>query len=191
VHVAERGVDAALGGDCVTSRGEELGNASRVEAGLGQTESGTQTGAAGTDNEGIVLMVLFTPRVNSSGSSKIARIPAGVTYDDRVLAADQRRCLLRPERPVGEDAGCKQRNVSAAMLPNSRAGHWVTYQPAVLWKRRGSGHARAVRVGPRVSQTGTFRIARKTEREQSAKPTGAEESRKTHRRRRGQPSPSH
>ncbi len=58
VHVAERGVDAALGGDCVASRGEELGDASRVEAGLGQAEGGTQTGAAGADNERIVLMVL-------------------------------------------------------------------------------------------------------------------------------------
>ena len=58
MHVAERGVDATLSGDCVTSRGEELGDASRVEAGLGQAEGGTQTGAAGTDNERIVLMVL-------------------------------------------------------------------------------------------------------------------------------------
>jgi hypothetical protein len=111
VHVAERGVDAALGGDRVASRGEELGNAGRVEASLGQAEGGTQTGAAGTDDERIVLMVLVQPKVNSLCPSDTAQIPAEgegrgeATYDDGVFAADERRCLLRTERPVGENAG--------------------------------------------------------------------------------------
>jgi hypothetical protein len=106
VHVAERGVDAALGGDRVASRGEELGNAGRVEASLGQAEGGTQTGAAGTDDERIVLMVLVQPKVNSLClSDNTARIAAEATYDDGVFAADERRCLFRTKRPVGEDAG--------------------------------------------------------------------------------------
>ena len=59
VHVAEGGVDATLGGDGVASGREELGDTGRVEASLGETESGTETGATGTDDESIVLVVLF------------------------------------------------------------------------------------------------------------------------------------
>lgn len=73
VHVAERGVDAALSSDRVASRGEKLGDASRVEAGLGQAEGSTQTGAAGTNNDGVILMVLFflSHKVNSFCSSNL------------------------------------------------------------------------------------------------------------------------
>ena len=58
MHVAERSVDTTLGSDGVRSGGEELGNAGSVEASLGETESGTETGTAGTDNDGIELVVL-------------------------------------------------------------------------------------------------------------------------------------
>jgi hypothetical protein len=57
VHVAERGVDAALGGDRMTPRWEELGDTGCVETGLGKTEGGAQTGATGSDNDCVVLMV--------------------------------------------------------------------------------------------------------------------------------------
>lgn len=46
-HVAERGVDATLGGDSVRSGREQLGDARRLEARLGETERGTETGTAG------------------------------------------------------------------------------------------------------------------------------------------------
>lgn len=42
----------------MTSRGEKLRNTGSVEASLGQTEGGTQTGTASTDDNGIVLVVL-------------------------------------------------------------------------------------------------------------------------------------
>jgi hypothetical protein len=58
MHVSESSVDAALGGDGVTSRGEELGDAGCVETGFGETEGGAQTGTAGTDDNRVVLMVL-------------------------------------------------------------------------------------------------------------------------------------
>jgi hypothetical protein len=45
----------------MTSRGEKLRDTGCVEPGLGQTESSTETGATGTDNEGIVLVVLSQP----------------------------------------------------------------------------------------------------------------------------------
>ena len=58
VHIAEGGVDATLSSNRVRSRGEELRDTGRVEAGFGQTEGGTETGATGTNNEGIVLVIL-------------------------------------------------------------------------------------------------------------------------------------
>jgi hypothetical protein len=75
VHVAECGVNTTLGSDCVTSCGEQLGDAGRVEASLGKTEGRTQTGTAGTDDDGVVLMVLVRAQVNPLFSSNIARIP--------------------------------------------------------------------------------------------------------------------
>lgn len=58
VHVAKGSVDTTLSGDSVTSGREKLGNTGSVEASLSKTESGTKTGTTGTDNEGIVLVVL-------------------------------------------------------------------------------------------------------------------------------------
>ena len=62
VHVAQRGIDATLGGDGMTSGREELGNAGRVEAGLGETKGSSETRAAGADDEGIVMVVLQAAR---------------------------------------------------------------------------------------------------------------------------------
>jgi hypothetical protein len=155
VHVAERGVDAALGSDRVASRGEELGNAGRVEASLGQAECGTQTGTAGTDDERIVLMVLVQPKVNSLCPSDIARIEAEVTYDDGVFAADERRCLLRTERPVGEDAGYRPRAQISTRSPSSHTAPGIGLNlPAgrVVEKAR-VGARESWANGPRVSQT--------------------------------------
>ena len=51
-HVAEGGVDAALGGHGVRARGEEFGYAGGVEAAGGETECGAEAGAAGSDDDG-------------------------------------------------------------------------------------------------------------------------------------------
>jgi hypothetical protein len=59
VHVTEGGVDATLSSDGVRSSREELGDTGSVETSLGKTESGTETGATGTDDKSIVLVVLF------------------------------------------------------------------------------------------------------------------------------------
>ena len=58
MHVSERSVDAALGGDRVTPCGEELRDAGGVEAGLGETEGGAEAGTAGANDKRIVLVVL-------------------------------------------------------------------------------------------------------------------------------------
>lgn len=57
VHVSERGIDTALRSDGVRTRREQLGDTSSVEAGLGQTEGGAETGATSAYNKSIVLMV--------------------------------------------------------------------------------------------------------------------------------------
>ncbi len=59
VHVPEGSVDATLGGNGMTSRGEELRDTGSVEAGLGKTECCTETRATCADNESIVLMILW------------------------------------------------------------------------------------------------------------------------------------
>lgn len=46
-----------LGGDGVRAGGEQLGDASRLEAILGQTEGRAQTRTTGTDNHGIECVV--------------------------------------------------------------------------------------------------------------------------------------
>lgn len=57
MHVAERGVDTALGGNRVRPSREELGDARGLEAGLGQTEGSSETGTASTNDDGVVLVV--------------------------------------------------------------------------------------------------------------------------------------
>lgn len=58
VHVSKSSIDTTLGGDSVRSSREKLGDTGCVEASLGKTESSSQTSTTGTDNEGIVLVVL-------------------------------------------------------------------------------------------------------------------------------------
>lgn len=57
VHVAESSVDTALSGNSVRSSREELGDAGGLEAGFGQTEGSSETGATSTDDDGVVLVV--------------------------------------------------------------------------------------------------------------------------------------
>jgi len=57
VHVAECSIDTALGSDSVRSGGEELGDASSLEACLRESESGSETSTTGTDDDGIVLVI--------------------------------------------------------------------------------------------------------------------------------------
>merc|ERR1712093_21258 len=72
-HVAKSSVDTTLSGDSVGSGGEELCDAGGVEAGLCETEGGSQAGTTGADDDGIVLVV-----------------------DDRVLAGDDGRSFFSP-----------------------------------------------------------------------------------------------
>lgn len=58
VHVSEGGIDTALGGDGMASRGEELRYTGCVETSLGETERCPQPSTTGTNDEGIVLVVL-------------------------------------------------------------------------------------------------------------------------------------
>jgi len=58
VHVSERGIDTTLSSDGVRSSRKEFGNASSVEPSLCQTEGSAQTCTSGSDNDGVVLMVL-------------------------------------------------------------------------------------------------------------------------------------
>ena len=57
-HVAERGADAALGGDGVRAGGEELGDAGDLQPLLGAAESRPQPGAAGSDHHHVDAVVL-------------------------------------------------------------------------------------------------------------------------------------
>ena len=106
VHVTERSVDAALGSDSVASGREELRDTGCVEAGLGKTEGCPQAGTASSDNNRIVLVVLHIRRSATDGSrpllfaewdfsEKLSR-----TYNDGILVANKRRCLLGPQRPI-------------------------------------------------------------------------------------------
>lgn len=58
VHVTQRSIDTALRGHGVASSREELGDAGSVEPSLGKTEGSAQARAAGSDDNGIVLVVL-------------------------------------------------------------------------------------------------------------------------------------
>lgn len=82
VHVSESGVDTSLRSDGVGSGGEQLGDTSGVEASLGQTEGGSETGSTGSNNNTIVLVV-----------------------DDGVLGRHVGGGLLGLDGAVGEDLG--------------------------------------------------------------------------------------
>ncbi len=100
VHVAKSGVDSSLCGYGVGSSWEELGNTSSVESSLGKTESCAKTSSTGTDDDGIILVVLY------SFSTILIVAREGGTYDDWVFVGEERRCLLGAERSVCDDARC-------------------------------------------------------------------------------------
>ena len=56
-HVAERGANAALGGDGVAAGREHLGDAGGFEAGLGHADRCPQAGAAGPDDDHVMDVV--------------------------------------------------------------------------------------------------------------------------------------
>ncbi len=56
LDVAERGADAALGGAGVRSSRIELGQHRRLDVRAGQLERGPQAGAAGSDDDGLVVV---------------------------------------------------------------------------------------------------------------------------------------
>ena len=56
-HVAERGADAALGGDGVAAGREHLGDAGGLQPGSGEPHGGAQAGAAGADDDDVVGVV--------------------------------------------------------------------------------------------------------------------------------------
>ncbi len=56
-HVAERGGDAALGGDGMRAGGEDLGDVGGLQAGLAGAERGAQAGAAGADDHHVIGVV--------------------------------------------------------------------------------------------------------------------------------------
>lgn len=100
VHVSKRGVDSSLCGDGVRSSWEELGNTSSVESSLGKTESCAKTGTSSSDDDSIVLVVLYMVNLRSV----VAR--NGGTYNDRVFVGKVRRGLFGAERGVCDDTRC-------------------------------------------------------------------------------------
>ena len=90
-HVAERRRDAALRGDRVAARREHLGQAGGRETGLGQSEGGAQSGAAGADDDHIVGVVdricIRSCLENPNTTRKIANMPAAAARARRGIAA--------------------------------------------------------------------------------------------------------
>jgi hypothetical protein len=85
----------------VTSCGEQLGDTSSLESSLGQTESSAQTGTTGTDNEGIVLVILHKLDTVNLLSIRIVVL----SYNDRVLVGQVAIGLLGAQRLVGPYPG--------------------------------------------------------------------------------------
>lgn len=102
--LSEGSVDTTLGSDSVTSRGEQLGNTSCLESSLGQTESSAQTGTTGTDNEGIVLVILR----KSDPINLLSIRRAVLSYDDGVLVGQVSIGLLSAQRLVGPYPGWRR-----------------------------------------------------------------------------------
>lgn len=58
-HILSKGrVDTTLSRDSVTSGGEELRDTGSVKSSFRETECGTKAGTTGTDDDGIVLVIL-------------------------------------------------------------------------------------------------------------------------------------
>jgi hypothetical protein len=80
---------------------EKFRDTGSVETSFGKTEGGTKTSSTGTDNNRIVLMVLYILSIVA------IELRGAKTYDDRVLVAEERRRFFGAKRRVCDDAGCK------------------------------------------------------------------------------------
>lgn len=102
VHVTESGIDTTLSGDRVGAGREELGDAGSVEASLGQTEGGTETGTTGTNDDSIIFVVydgvllcemlrgfgsldMFLRNNRSEGSGDVERSGCGFELSEGLL----------------------------------------------------------------------------------------------------------
>lgn len=103
VHVSESSIDSSLCGDGVRSSWEELGNTSSVESSLGKTESCAETSTSSSDDDSIVLVVLYAINMRTIAARN------GGTYNDRVFVGEERRGLFGAERGVCDDA-CYRRD---------------------------------------------------------------------------------
>ena len=96
--LSKSSVDAALGSNSVRSRREQFGDTSSVESSLRQTEGGAETSTTGTDDDGIVFVVLHL--LDQTSSLSIIEI---FTYNHSVFLGDMRGGLLCAERLVRKD----------------------------------------------------------------------------------------
>ena len=96
--LSKSSVDTTLGSNSVRSRREEFGDTSGVESSLRKTEGGTETSTTGTNDDGIVLVVLL-PLDQISSLSVIDVF----TYNHSVFLGDMRGRLLCAERLVRKD----------------------------------------------------------------------------------------
>jgi len=101
--LSKSSVDTTLSSDSVTSGREKLGNTGSVETSFRQTKSRTQTGTTGTNDDGIVLVVLHTVRTLIS-SRRLTNRPVSA-YNHRVFVGDVAIGLLRAQRVIGEYPG--------------------------------------------------------------------------------------
>lgn len=131
----------------MTSRREELGDTGRVEPSLSQTESGTQTGTTGTNNNSIVLVILGIPvRTCSTTLSPphtmlslfLSHFPDPVSpqgpsfaYNNRIFLRNGSLGLFSAQWLVGKYPGWKrQRNQVSTVILRLGEGHSMgTYQP--------------------------------------------------------------
>ncbi len=86
VHVAERGRDAALGGDGVRSRRKNLGDTGGAKAGLAAADHGAQAGAAGADDHDVVGMVFDRIGLAVGGGAGAVGALA-VTFRSRIFSS--------------------------------------------------------------------------------------------------------
>lgn len=57
--LSESCINTTLGSNSVASSRKQFGDTGSVEASFRKTEGGSQTGTSSTDNDGIILVVLF------------------------------------------------------------------------------------------------------------------------------------
>ncbi len=80
-HIAERGRDAALGGDRVRARGEDLGDARGAQARLAAADDGAQAGAAGADDHDVIVVIFDRIGAAVGGRSGAAAVCSIGSHD--------------------------------------------------------------------------------------------------------------